>query len=190
LTDRAHLTVGQLAGYVDQTVPSTERAAIESHLAECDDCRREMIEVQRLTRSLPRRGWLKWTPLGVGAAAVVLLYLFASRGDESSPSVVHRRSGDASPQGPVQLAPIGEVARADTLRWSSPVRLDRYRARLLDGEGRALFAKETTDTFLVMPDSVVLRRNVPYYWKVEGRIGWDRWIPSPITMFTVRGPPL
>jgi hypothetical protein len=188
LTDRPHLSVGELAGYIDHTVPSADRTSIETHLAECDICRRELVEVGRVTRSLPRRQLLRWAPLGVGVAAVVLLYMLSSRGDGSLPGV-HRGSQDVSSQAPVPIAPLGDVVRADTLRWSPSLRTDRYRARLIDGEGRALFLAEVADTLVVVPDSVVLRRDVPYYWKVEGRIGWDRWVASPITMFTLRGPP-
>ena len=49
-TERDHPSAGVLAAFVDGTLPLAERAAIDSHLADCDDCRADVIAAVRFAR--------------------------------------------------------------------------------------------------------------------------------------------
>ena len=48
-----HLTVEQVAAYVDGTLTVEQRAQVEVHLARCAGCRIEVIEVSRLVEKPP-----------------------------------------------------------------------------------------------------------------------------------------
>jgi len=51
---RAHLRPEEIVSYIDQAIAPATRRKVESHLAECEACLREVIEVTRLVRSRVR----------------------------------------------------------------------------------------------------------------------------------------
>src|SRR2546428_10426155 len=67
----AHLTAMEIAAYVDHGLVAAARARVRSHLAECDECRSEVIAVARLARTGSRHRWKTLVPLTAGAALVL-----------------------------------------------------------------------------------------------------------------------
>jgi anti-sigma factor RsiW len=51
---RAHLRPEEIVSYIDQAITAAMRRQVEGHLAECEACLREVIEVTRLVRSRVR----------------------------------------------------------------------------------------------------------------------------------------
>lgn len=47
---QAHLSPEQIVGYIDQTINEGTRKQVEGHLAECETCLREVLEVTGLLR--------------------------------------------------------------------------------------------------------------------------------------------
>ncbi len=47
---QAHLCADEMVSYIDQVMTEGLRRQVESHLAECEACLREVIEVTRLLR--------------------------------------------------------------------------------------------------------------------------------------------
>src|SRR6267378_2137579 len=90
---------------------------------------------------------------------------------------------------PVPRSPVGVVAQAETLWWTSVAGADRYRVTLFDGGGRVLFETQLADTLAVLPDSIVLDHGRPYLWKVDARTGWQRWAASGLVEFSIAGGP-
>jgi len=86
---------------------------------------------------------------------------------------------------PNLIAPIGAVAAADTFRWTSVPRADRYRLTVFDREGTAVWEAEGSDTAMGPPKSITGERGTAYLWKVEARTGWDRWVASELVEFSV-----
>jgi len=175
-----HLQSWEVAAFLDRSLSAAEQSRIEAHLADCEECRTEVVEVADLVRTQPlRRRWY----LSVGlAAAAVLLVVTATiplwrQGEESREPVITLAPA------PHLLAPVDRVALVDTLRWTSVARADRYRVRLFDANGALLFEQSTTDTLLALPASTTLQPGATYYWMVEARAGWDRWSASPLTAF-------
>ena len=56
---------------------------------------------------------------------------------------------------------------------------------LFDTEGTVLWEAQTRDTFVVVADSVAFQAGVPYFWKVRGRTGFDRWSETELVSFTI-----
>jgi anti-sigma factor RsiW len=48
---QAHLRLEEIVSYIDQALSAGTRRRVERHLAECDACLREVIEVTRLVHS-------------------------------------------------------------------------------------------------------------------------------------------
>lgn len=182
--DPQHIEAARVAEYLDGALLASERDALEAHFAICATCRAELIEItQLLRRRRPR-----WLPLATGAAlAAMFLLVLWSRGDNAWFDRVHRGPPADVPSTLVPVSPMGPVPIADTIRWRSSRRYDRYRVRLFNADGRLLMFAETLDTLAGIPDSIILRPTVDYYWKVEGRVALDRWVGSPMIVFTVEG---
>ena len=83
------------------------------------------------------------------------------------------------------MAPVGRVASARTLQWTSVEGADRYRVTLFDIDGSVRFASEVTDTAVAIPPSVILVAGRAYAWRVEARLDFDRWATSDLTEFSI-----
>jgi hypothetical protein len=74
---------------------------------------------------------------------------------------------------PVTLvAPVGEVKpdRATRFLWRAVGNADRYQIVVVDTTGTELYAGETRDTALMLPDSVRLVPGQAYLWWVQARL--------------------
>ena len=183
--ERDHLSPDQVAAYLDRGLAQGEGERIKSHLADCASCRAEVIAVSRLLRgpsSGRRMGW--WLAGAGAAAAAAALLLVSPRIALSPPNVTHRGPVGAQNE-PRLIAPRGAVEHSTPFIWSSVPGADRYRIVVYDPDGSPRYRQETTDTVLAVPDTLVVPRTEPYYWKVEARTGWDRWLSSDRTDFTV-----
>jgi len=183
-----HLTVEDVAAYVDGGQTAEQRARVAAHLAACAECRSEVVTVARLARSFrDRRRWAVAAPLA--AAAAVLLLVFAPwqrTRDHGGP--VLREPAVTTTVAPRLLAPLGAVAVLPRLLWTSVPHADRYRVTVFDDSGSVAWETLTTDTLVVVPDGIAFGVGVPYFWKVAARTSWDRWVVSDLTTFTLGAP--
>jgi anti-sigma factor RsiW len=185
----AHLTPEQTARYLDGVLTRSERGEAQSHLAACRECR---MEVAALSRIAPRRpsAWLRRVGVGAGEAAAAALLLFVRTGSVPPPEPSSHRDpapGAASPIQPV--SPLGAAGPPTALVWSRVGAADQYRVTVFDAEGSILFRAATADSAVALPDSVRFAPGRSYFWKVEGDTGWDRWVSSPLTEFSVEAEP-
>ena len=86
---------------------------------------------------------------------------------------------------PVPRSPVGAVAAVNDLRWSRVAGADRYRVTVFDATGGVVYAAEVLDTVVAFPDSVALVPGDSYLWKVDARIGFDRWAASELAEFSI-----
>ena len=174
---KGHLEPGEVAAYVDGAVEGPARRAIESHLAECVQCRSEVTEVGGVMRSIPRaRSARLWVP-AVAAAAAVVVWWIAPPVNPAPSDVNHRDVAVTSTAAPRPHS--GRSASAAPMATWSPVpSADRYRVRVFDAAGTVLWERETVDTIAIVPDSVRLQAGTRYYWKVESHSGFGRWAGS------------
>lgn len=183
-TERDHPSAGVLAAFVDGTLPLAERAAIESHLADCDDCRADVIAAVRYAR--PRVTVRRWFLPAAAAAAVLLVTAIGrERAHPVTREPVMREPVITTTEAPVALAPRGVVSRPVRLIWTPVAFADWYRVTLFDDAGRAIYETQTRDTSTVVPDSIRLELRQPYFWKMEAQTEWNRWVASELIEFSV-----
>lgn len=175
-----HLSVGDIAGQLDGVLTGADRARIEQHLVECDECRTELIALSRVLRGRPsRRRWV--LPVGLAAAAVVLLLV---RPSLEPPN--YREPAISTTPAPVGLSPRGLTAAPVRLVWTRVPDAVRYRLTVFDSIGSVMWESQTTDTSVVLPGTVTLRPQVRYFWQVEAQTSWNRWIKSDMVEFARR----
>lgn len=181
--DMAHLLVKHLdplslAAYLDGMAAMTDRAAVESHLATCRECRTEWLALADALRVLraPARGWI--APLAVAAALLLFVLVPKLEGPAT-----HREPEMLTVVAPVVMAPAGPVASARTIEWSRVPGVDRYRVTVFDSAGVVIWQAFATDTAATLPPAVVLVPGTPYYLRVHARSGFDRWTGSKLVEF-------
>jgi hypothetical protein len=161
----AHLDPHEVTGYIEGTLARAERARLESHLADCDECTAEIAAVSRLR---PRRGSRgRWVGLAIAAAAVIAV-------------VVVGRTLDSTPadEGPVVRgdsagAVVSTVAPAEGAALESPPVFvwhpvpdaTIYRLSLTRPNGDSAWAASVRDTTVAAPDSALAPGT--YYWIVD-----------------------
>jgi hypothetical protein len=183
-----------IAALAEGTPDATIRTAAVAHLADCASCRAAVASVSRaladpsiareITSLGRRRRRALAIALPIAAAAVLLLVALPRAGEDGSPT--HRAPTITAVSSPTLLSPVGVVAAAPMLRWSSVAGADRYRTTLFDDAGAVLYETQTADTVVGLPDSVRLVRDRSYLWKVEARTGWGRWSASELIEFSIR----
>ncbi len=182
-----HLDSNEIAAYVDGAVHGEERLSIEAHLAACTECRAEVAEVSRIVRTVPAARRLPsrlWIP---AAAAAVLALLWLERPalyERAEPEL--REEAVTMTVAPRPITPTGTVDTVSALVWSSVPYANSYRVRLFDSDGTVTWEREASDTIAAVPDSIALRADVPYYWRVEAHTGFDRWAASDLVEFRVQ----
>ena len=199
-----------VAVVVEQRVDTAERPELIAHLAACARCREQVAsvagllrdtsvaaEIGRLEVSTAGRFTRRWRVAGAGVAtalAAALAFMVVGSSDRvgvTQPLVGvtdterHRSQSVTTTVAPNLLAPVGAVAAADTFRWTSVPRADRYRLTLFDREGTVVWEVAGSDTAMAPPVSFAGKRGTAYLWKVEARTGRDRWVASELIEFSV-----
>lgn len=91
------------------------------------------------------------------------------------------RAGTLTTTSPPSLA----VPIADSVRWTSVPRADRYRVIVYDAAGTVLLDASTRDTAVALPAGLGRAGPAMHWSRVEARTGWDRWVESEWASFTV-----
>lgn len=55
-TSQAHLSPEEIVSYIDQTISEERRRQVEAHLAECQACLHEVLDVRQWLRKQPGLG--------------------------------------------------------------------------------------------------------------------------------------
>jgi hypothetical protein len=114
----------------------------------------------------PRRPWFRY------AAAASLLLVAGSSAVWLQQRTKSPESALRGSESPVTLlAPVGRVAadRASRFSWRPVDKADRYLLVVVDTTGAELFAAETRDTSVALPDTVHLAAGRAYLWWVQAR---------------------
>ena len=113
-----HLDAVLLARYVEGSASSDERARCEAHLAECPDCRAELIGSRRILKTRPRHPrWIRLAPVAAAAAVLLVVWTGISQRPRTEPAT--RDATLTTTVAPLPLSPLGNVSRVDTLRWQA-----------------------------------------------------------------------
>jgi hypothetical protein len=188
---------------VARVVDGGGTAAELGHLLQCAACRTAVAavasamgqeplaaEIERL--ELPaHRGWQRRV-LAFGAVAAVIAVTVAlarTPGTGRAADPVYRDVPPVAGAGPVGLTPADAVvSRPIHLVWKRAAEARQYRVTVFDAEGSIAWEGTTADTAAAIPASVPLAEGVSYWWRVEARVGFDRWSQSEVTPFTIGRP--
>jgi hypothetical protein len=174
-----------LAGYLDGELPDEERAHVERHLADCHECRAELADIRRLQSRRRRQRMLLLIP---AAAAAALLVTIALPRQPRTPSAVRAGAPVEAPLAIVSPAADAEIqSRQIRFMWESAGTDASYTFTLQKADGSVVWTSSTTDTFIVLPDSIVLAARQKWFWSVDALLPDGRLRATNATMF--RTPP-
>ena len=133
----------------------------------------------------PRRSWRRYAVAAGFVLAAVGTTLVVRQRSASEPVVLR---GSESPV--TLVAPVGSVRqnRADRFVWRSVARADHYQLVVVDTTGAEVYAGETRDTALALPDTVRLMTGRAYLWWVQARLN-DQSTVTAVTQRLVVTPP-
>lgn len=189
-----------IAALAEGSLDPEEHTDVMRHVAACARCRsmvasvartlsdpavaREIraVEDQRRPTNAGRRIRRIGRIAAAAAAAVLLLLAWPQQVEEPQS---HRAPSITRAPAPEAIRPVGSVAGASHLIWMSVSGADRYRVALFDAEGEVLYEIEGPDTVAALPDSVLPGPGETYWWRVEARLGFDRWTASDLIEFSV-----
>jgi hypothetical protein len=186
-------TLGALA---EGTLGLEARSAALPHLAACARCRAGVAslaraladpDVAREVTALAAAPRGRWRRFAVPAAAAAILFVLLGPLDvlRRERSDVHRAPTITNGSLPSALTPQGAVADVQELRWMPVEGADRYRVTVFEADGRVLYEVEPAAPVAPIPDSLVLASGRRYLWKVEARVGFDRWVSSDLVEFSL-----
>ena len=183
-----HLSEEQVVAFLAHELRGEALGAVEGHLAECAECRDEIVAVTEILEPGSRDRAIPWRVLAPVAAAAAIVLLFVAgplreRGLDDGPR--HRDAPAQVEELPTPVSPVGAVERADHLVWRTVTGADQYRITLFDDEATVLWRTITADTIAALSDSLLLRPGARYLWRLEARVGWDRWEESDLAEFTI-----
>jgi anti-sigma factor RsiW len=176
-----HLTESVIAAYLDRRMGAEERRVVDSHLAGCDECRTEVVDVSRLV-SQRKRPWLVAAAgLGVAAAAVLVIAL-APRGVAPGGPVL--RNGAEGPAAIAAVAPADSgLVAADSARfvWRSAGADATYRLTVTDVRGDPVWSATMGDTAVAV--TAGLMPMTSYYWYVDALLPDGRSVTTGVRTF-------
>ena len=190
-TNNGHLSAETVAAYLDETLSGTQRSSVEDHLADCEQCRGEVVEVARILHRRPgRRGWLLIAPAAAAAAVLAFVLIgMPNGGPTDGPATRGPSDTDAALRGieVVQPSPDEVVAPANlTFTWRRAETDASYRLTVTDAGGEVAWSVTTTDTSIVLPTGTRLVPDNTYYWYVDALLLDGRSITSGVRELTVR----
>jgi len=178
-----HIREDVLAAYLDKSLSPTARASVDQHLAECAECRDELVSVSELARSIERpRRTLR---IGGAAAAIAAVLLIAvvlprqsSRTSNGEDGRLREGAAATSHRVVTVSPPDSAVLRADSVRfvWHRDSTDAGYRLVVSDDAGNVAWTSDTPDTSAALPGSIRLSSDRVYFWYVDaiGREGSTR----------------
>jgi hypothetical protein len=172
VSDRSSVThpdTEAFAAYLSDGLSAAERQALDAHLAECRDCRAEMVGARHLIAERRARARRRVLLPAAVAAAIGGLVLLAPLGKGGAPV---ERLRDVPTGRPAILvvtpAESGQVdAGAVRFVWRGYGTAALYRLTLTDVSGHPVWVGETSDTMVAVPSEVSLEPNKEYLWYVD-----------------------
>jgi anti-sigma factor RsiW len=171
---RAHVEPHEVTAYLDGTLSPAERGRFETHLAECEVCAAELVEVMRLQRRSrsPRTGWI-----GLAAAAAIAVVVLGPRVARESVVAPPPVRGDSLPGAALVLVAPADGAELDeppVLAWRPVAGVAAYRVQVSRADGDSVWAQTTRDTTATPPAAALDPSAEPYYWYVDALLADGR----------------
>ncbi len=181
-----HIATEELASFLNGGMVAAERSRIQAHLAECSECRGELVEITKIeSRVASGRRWRTAVPLvaAAGLAAVLLAGPLVRQAGDRTPA---EETVPAVPEG-VRRAPEAAAEREGVRRFPAIQPRDGselngrpsfewgvaggegtvYRLTITDTGGAPLWSEETSETSLLPPPQLQLEPGRTYLWYVD-----------------------
>lgn len=194
LESTSHLTDEELAAYLDRTLDARLLARFDAHMAECADCRADLVEVRSLLEarnalSVPSqiaRGRRAVTWLAAAGILTIAFLPLLRRGAPSGDELPAVRAPSSAPSRiEIVAPPNGQVPPFGVVfTWRSVEGASTYRLTVTDSAGASLFNTVTPDTSVTAPASIEIRRGGSYLWYVDGLTSDGRTVSSGIHSFS------
>ena len=156
-----HVSPNALAAYIDGTLDGPARAAMIHHLADCADCRSELLDARRVLRPARTRQVVGVAAGLAVAASLLVMVLPTDRGGPTAEPL--RAGGDTGAL--LAHGPLGEVSGSPiALAWAPAGPGAAYRVALTTVDGTPVWRASTADTVVTLPDSVTLAPHTTYRW--------------------------
>ena len=188
-----HLSAEIVAAYVDATLVDEERTRVEAHLAECSECRREVIEVSGAIHTRGRfRPWQVIAPVAAAAAVIAVVFLGPKiLQSPPSPGPVLRGSDSISSQqartGIEVISPAegSSLSHADVqFVWRPPALDASYRFTVTAEDGEVIWSVATPDTAVAIPSSAAFQPGRTYFWYVDALLPDGRSTSTGVRQFS------
>jgi len=189
----AHPSAEELASYVDGGLSTQDAARVSAHLADCDLCRTEVIEVSRLVATshraaTPRRWWIGAASAAAVAVLALRVLLPSATAPGRMPDALRSDEMESSSSRAVEVVrPLpGADARGEGLVfvWRGGDGDASYRLTLADEAGAPVWTASTTDTLVMLPHEVELGVG-SYLWRVDALFADGRTATSAVQRLTV-----
>lgn len=162
-----HISDAELAAYMDRNVASADRERIESHLADCDECRRHLIEARTVLGGIGRTRTVRIATI-LAAAAVVLIFVRFEMWPTRESAMAPLARGRTSSAEITAHGPSGDVSgKGLKFVWSPVSGTVSYRITVSRSDGTPLWSQSTMDTAVTLPLSVVLRHGQTHLWVTD-----------------------
>lgn len=162
-----HISDVELAAYMDRNVAAADRERIESHLADCDECRRHLIEARKVLGGIDRTRSLRLVAT-LAAAAAVLVFVRSEVWTTRQSTTASLARGGTSAAQITAHGPSGDVSRKGlAFVWSPVSGAASYRITVSRADATPLWSKTTTDTVAILPPSVVLQNGQKHLWVTD-----------------------
>ena len=194
----AHPTAVQVAAFLDGALQGAERERVVSHLAECAECRHELVELRDALGAVTapsgrRRGAIAAAAIAAGLAFVLLPQL-VQRGTPAARAVDAIRVGD-DPHGAGVAPTFAALAPADgadlprgarTLVWRAASADAMYMVTVQDSAGAVVWSGSMADTSASIPSTASLMAGQRYFWSVDARLADGATAGTGVRTFTAR----
>lgn len=180
----AHLRPEEIAEYLSGSDgPGRQRA--EAHLKGCDECCRELIEVNRLAHAYRRRHRrLVLVPV---AAAAVLALIMIPRVQGPADGTRRIRAGNEGGQRIEVVRPVdGASVRSDSITfvWKPAAEGAQYALQITDATGDVALSEFTADTTLMVA-SGMLPPGQAYIWYLDALLPNGESATTGLRRFTI-----
>jgi hypothetical protein len=132
----------------------------------------------------------RWRRFALPAAAAAILVVSLGPFDllRRERGETHRAPTITNGSLPTVVTPQGAVAEVRELRWTPVEGADRYRVTVFSADGLVVYEAEPLAAVATLPDSLRLASGRRYLWKVDARVGFDRWVSSDLVEFSLIRP--
>lgn len=168
-----HLDSDLIAAYAERRLDRRAAARIETHVADCADCRRDLVGVAgQAAAARRRRRWLVVTP-ALTAAGLAIVVLSRGPGTGGLPPEQVMRPADPGAERRVALPAYlpGPGARVDPADlefvWGRDGPDALFDLTVADSAGEIVWRGRTSDTVLTLPDSLRWVAGARYHWWVD-----------------------